>query len=104
MKLFSIKKMQIIFETFQRIYQNQEQQLLIKFFIDKQEIRKLIVRIESMEIIELYDFEVNCVDINNELTRFLFNRKSEKNENEKMKNLSIDRINKDGEILYNEYS
>lgn len=46
---------------------------------------------------------VACLDKNNELVIFSFNRKSDKNENEKMKNLTIDRINKDGEIIYNEY-
>lgn len=77
--------------------------LSIKFFINGQEIKKVIVSMVRMETINIYDLVVACLDINDELVRFSFNRKSEKNENEKMKNLSIDRINKDGEIIYNEY-
>lgn len=102
MKLDRIRTIEEIFTRFTEKHFEEGHRLSIKFFVDGQEINKVIVNIKSMETINVYDLVVDCLDINDELVRFSFNRKSEKNENEKMKNLTIDRI-KDEEIIYNEY-
>lgn len=102
MKLDKIRTVEEILERFMNKHKEEGQVLFIKFLKNGKKIKKVIVSIEKIETMNIYDLKVTCIDINNEHVVFGFTRKSNKNEDEKIKNLSIER-RKDGKLIFNEY-